>query len=60
VGSGKTMLMDLAFGVMEDLALAPRLRRMHFNRAFDELHQRMHRRARARALPQRCPCMQPG
>lgn len=45
MGSGKTMLMDLAFGVMEDLALAPRLRRVHFNRAFDELHQRMHRRA---------------
>lgn len=43
VGSGKTMLMDLACAVMQELRLVPKLRRVHFSRAFDELHQRMHR-----------------
>ena len=47
VGSGKTMVMDLACAVMRDLALVPKLRRVHFSRAFDELHQRMHRCASA-------------
>ena len=50
VGSGKTMVMDLACAVMRELQLVPKLRRVHFSRAFDELHQRMHR---CRA----CPCM---
>ena len=43
VGSGKTMVMDLACAVMQELRLVPKLRRVHFSRAFDELHQRMHR-----------------
>ncbi|EIE20923.1 hypothetical protein COCSUDRAFT_57467 [Coccomyxa subellipsoidea C-169] len=48
VGSGKTMVMDLAFNTIEELGLVPKMRRVHFNRALDELHQRMHKLESAR------------
>ncbi|BDA42478.1 probable AFG1-like ATPase [Coccomyxa sp. Obi] len=43
VGSGKTMVMDLAYSTIQELNLVPKMRRLHFNRALDELHQRMHK-----------------
>lgn len=49
VGSGKTMIMDLAFQVMEEHKVVPRMRRVHFNDALNELHQRLHKLETARA-----------
>ena len=43
VGSGKTMLMDHFLGAIGRAGTVPRVRRMHFNDAMDELHRRMHR-----------------
>ena len=43
VGSGKTMLMDHFLSAIGRAGTVPRVRRMHFNEAMDELHRRMHR-----------------
>lgn len=43
VGSGKTLLMDLFLNTIVKAGIVPRVRRMHFNDAMDELHRRMHR-----------------
>jgi predicted ATPase len=48
VGSGKTMVMDLFYSTVQELGLVPKMRRVHFNRALDELHQRMHKLETAR------------
>ena len=43
VGSGKTMLMDHFLTAIGRAGTVPRVRRMHFNEAMDELHRRMHK-----------------
>lgn len=43
VGSGKTTIMDLAYSTIQELNIVPKMRRVHFNRALEELHQRMHK-----------------
>jgi hypothetical protein len=42
VGSGKTLLMDLFFGVAAEHAGLQHARRLHFNAGLLELHSRMH------------------
>ncbi len=42
------MVMDLAYSTIQELNLVPKMRRLHFNRALDELHQRMHKLESAR------------
>ena len=48
VGSGKSMLMDLLLGAVSEAGIVPRVRRMHFNDAMDELNRRMYRLQRER------------
>jgi predicted ATPase len=48
VGSGKSMLMDLFLGAVSEADSVPRVRRMHFNDAMDELNRRMYRLQRER------------
>ena len=42
VGSGKSMLMDLFYGVVREHALVPLRRRVHFNAAILEVNARLH------------------
>lgn len=48
VGSGKSMLMDLFLGAVREAGIVPRVRRMHFNDAMDELNRRTYRLQRER------------
>ncbi|CAI6004040.1 unnamed protein product [Closterium sp. NIES-64] len=43
VGSGKTMLMDMLFGAVQRGGVVGVAKRVHFNEAMLEVHQRMHR-----------------
>jgi predicted ATPase len=49
VGSGKTMLADLAYAAAAEAQLVPHRRRLHCTSALLELHSRMHALERARA-----------